>query len=80
MKVNIGALLLYHSFFSETLDDHKVKLKRRRKFNLMISHELSDYIKTYVFESFIEDPEKFLVDVEDLKFSVKNFLLENIDF
>lgn len=53
MKVNIAALLLFHSFFSDVLDDHKIKLKRRRKFNLMISHEISDYIKDYVYTEFI---------------------------
>lgn len=40
MKVNIAALFLYNSYFLDSMDDHQIKIKRKRKFHLMIQEEL----------------------------------------
>jgi hypothetical protein len=77
MKIYIGALLMYHSFFLDILADHKIKIKRKRKYNLMISHQLCNYLYKYVFDDFIWDPFTDIPGFVDLKFKIDKFSLDN---
>lgn len=40
MKTTLGALFLYNSYFINVMEDHQVKIKRKRKFHLMVTHEI----------------------------------------
>ncbi len=65
LKKFIGILFFFNNYFYSILEDHVIKVKRRRKFNLMIANELYLFFTRYALPAFKNN--EFLEDYNDLK-------------
>ena len=79
MKLTIGALFLYNSYFIDVMEDYLVKIKRKRKFHLMISESLKNFFFDHIVPNLILKDDMIEDQNNNLDFKIQQYTLDNID-
>ena len=62
----VGTLFFYNAYFDTILEDHLIKIRRRKRYDLLLAQVLEGFIRDYVINTLVDST--FLDDYSDLSF------------